>query len=150
MLHDPRVGELQKGAVERQRERGGDAPAPEEGGGEQPRRLALAAFKQPQQAERKYGEHAREHERAKEHAHDVRSHAREQEEMNGGRKREHRDQPRADRDADLAPTQRRAHARAAVIHVRYQGGAPSPAASPVLPAPPLKRGSGPIRRFAVT
>jgi hypothetical protein len=52
MLHNPRVGELQKRAVERQGERGGDAPAPEEGGGEQPRRLALAPFKQPQQAER--------------------------------------------------------------------------------------------------
>ena len=48
--------------------------------------------------------------------------------MDGGRKRKHRDQRRADRDADLAPTQRRAHARAAVIHVRHQGSAPSPAA----------------------
>src|SRR5262245_54426212 len=65
--------------------------------------------------------------------------------MDGGRKREHRDQRRTDRDADFAPTQRRAHAQAAVIHVRYQGSAPCPAASPVLPAPPLKRGSGPIK-----
>src|SRR6516162_7349704 len=49
----------------------------------------------------------------------------EQEEMDGGRKTKHRDQRRTDRDADLAPTQRRTHAQAAVIHIRYHGSAPA-------------------------
>src|SRR5262249_46922806 len=96
---------------------------------EQPRRLALAPFKRPQKAEWDYGEQARERERAKEHAHHVRAHAREQEEMDGGRKSQHRDQHRTDRDTDLAPTQRRAHAQAAVIQIRSHGSDPSPAAS---------------------
>src|SRR5262249_38760302 len=99
-----------------------------------PRRLALAPLEKPQQADWEYSEHARERERPEEHAHDVRAHAREQEEMDGGRKTQHRDQRRTDRDADLAPTQRRTHARAAVIHIRYHGSAPSPGI-PVLRAP---------------
>jgi hypothetical protein len=44
--------------------------------------------------------------------------------MDGGRKTKHRDQRRTDRDADLAPAQRRTHAQAAVIHIRYHGSAP--------------------------
>ena len=47
--------------------------------------------------------------------------------MDGGRKSQHRDQHRTDRDTDLTPTQRRTHAQAAVIHIRYHGSAPSPA-----------------------
>src|SRR5262245_57337171 len=52
MPHNPGVDKLEKGAVERQGERGGDAPAPEEACGEQPRRLAFPSLKEPQQAER--------------------------------------------------------------------------------------------------
>src|SRR5262249_35647882 len=60
----------------------------------------------------------------------------------GGRKTQHCDQRRTDRDADLAPTQRRTHARAAVIHIRYQDSAPSPGASRFCVRHSLKRGRG--------
>src|SRR5438309_7959197 len=107
--HNPRVDELQEGGVERQRERGGDAPTPEERCREQPRRLAFPPLKKPQEAERQYGEQARERECLKEHARDVPAHAPEQAEMDDGRKPQHRDQRRTDPNAYLPPTQRRAH-----------------------------------------
>jgi len=102
--------------------------------------LALPPLEKPQHAERQRGEQARERECAKEHAGDVRAHAPEQGEMDDGRETQHRDQRRADRDADLAPAQRRAHDQAVVIESRYQGRTSSRGGIQVLRAPPLKLG----------
>ena len=58
--------------------------------------------------------------------------------MDDGRETQHRDQRRADGDADLAPAQRRAHDQAVVIESRYQGRTSCRGGIPVLCAPPLK------------
>src|SRR5262249_53855466 len=62
--------------------------------------------------------------------------------MARGRKTQHCAQSRTGRDAALAPTQRRTHAQAAVIHIRYHGSAPSPGASRFCVRHSLKRGRG--------